>query len=133
MGTVFWVLSIAVLPLWAAWIVAPGSRAARILAEHPAGPLGLAAAFAALLLIWLAGAAAGPAPSFDFDGIHAALTTPVGFVVGWAHSLAVDVFVGAWIVRESRRLGPRRASSWRAPCSWVQSEWVSSWSGERRG
>ena len=41
---------------------------------------------------------------FDFDGLRAALSTPLGFLAGWTHYLAFDLFAGAWIVRESARL-----------------------------
>jgi len=64
--------------------------------------LGLASTYAVLLVAALA---TGPEGGFDYEGIRAALQWPVGFLAGWTHYLAFDLFVGAWIVRESRRIG----------------------------
>jgi hypothetical protein len=100
---VFQLLNLLVLPWWLLFLVAPRSRMAVRAASH-------AAVFVALCLLYVAllGAAwaakTGEA-GFAFEGLRAALATPRGFLAGWSHYLAFDLFVGAWIVREASRLG----------------------------
>ncbi|HME68427.1 MAG TPA: abscisic acid-deficient protein Aba4 family protein [Myxococcota bacterium] len=100
---VFQLLNLLVLPWWAVFLAAPRSRIAGRAASHAAIFVGLSLLYAALL----AGAvdARGGEGGFDFDGLRAVLGTPRGFLAGWTHYLAFDLFIGAWIVRESGRLG----------------------------
>lgn len=100
-ATAFALLNAAVMPFWAVWIAAPRSRAARVLAGHAGILLLLCAVYAALLPMVLA--AEGPA-ELGFDGLRQQLSTPTGFLLGWTHYLVLDLFAGAWIVREARRL-----------------------------
>ena len=97
----FQLLNASVLPWWGVWLVAPRSRWARRAASHAGIFLVLCAIYAVLIAAALA---AGGGAALDFDGIRAALATPVGFLAGWTHYLALDLFTGAWILRESRRL-----------------------------
>jgi len=98
----FRLLNVLVLPWWGVWLAAPRSAWAARLASHTAIFLALSAVYAALLVAALTGG--GASGGFDFDGLRAGLSTPLGFLAGWTHYLAFDLFVGAWIVRESRRL-----------------------------
>lgn len=100
-ATAFALLNASVLPFWAVWIGAPRSRAAGVLAGHTAIFLLLCAVYAALLptVIVLEGPAAP-----TFEGLRQQLATPAGFLLGWTHYLVLDLFAGAWIVREARRL-----------------------------
>jgi hypothetical protein len=98
----FQLLNLSVLPWWGIWLAAPRSGLARAAASHTAVFLGLCAVYAALLAAALAD---GDARGLDFDGLRQALSQPLGFLAGWTHYLAFDLFVGAWILRESRRLG----------------------------
>lgn len=97
----FGLLNAAVLPWWAVWLAAPRSRWAVRLAGHGGVFTALGAVYTGLLISALASGSGG---GFDFDGLRAALSAPVGFLAGWTHYLAFDLFVGAWIVRESGRL-----------------------------
>lgn len=99
----FQLLNLSVLPWWIVWMVAPRSRWARRAASHGAVFVGLAAAYTVLLLSALV--TAGPGGGFGFEGLRVALSEPVGFLAGWTHYLCFDLFVGAWTVREGRRLG----------------------------
>ena len=105
-ATAFEWLNLVVLPWWALFLAAPRSTLALRAASHGGIFLGLASTYAVLLVAALA---TGPEGGFDYEGIRAALHWPVGFLAGWTHYLVFDLFVGAWIVRESRRLdvGPR--------------------------
>jgi hypothetical protein len=94
-------LNTLVMPWWGLWLLAPRSRLARRAASHGAVFAALSLAYALLLGAALA---AGPGGSFDFDGLRAGLSTPLGFLAGWTHYLVFDLFVGAWILREAGRL-----------------------------
>ena len=102
-GVVFNLLNLSVMPWWAIWIAAPRSRIAAVFAAHGAVFIGLSVLYAALLVTAMA-TGTGEAAGFDFDGVRAGLTTPVGFLAGWTHYLAFDLFTGAWILREARRI-----------------------------
>ena len=99
---VFQLLNLLVLPWWALFLAAPRSRLAGRAASHSAIFLALCLLYAGLLAGAIA--ARGGEGGLDFDGLRTALATPRGFLAGWAHYLAFDLFVGAWIVRESGRL-----------------------------
>lgn len=100
--TAFQLMNVSVLPIWASWIAAPRSRVARRLAANAGIPLLLCGLYAGLLsaLVLQGGGGGG----LDFAGLRAGLASPLGFLAGWAHWLAFDLFVGAWVVRESGRL-----------------------------
>ena len=97
----FQLLNAVVLPWWAVWLVAPRSRWAVRLAGHGAVFIALGLVYAGLLATALSTGGAG---GFDFDGLREALFAPIGFLAGWTHYLAFDLFVGAWILREAARL-----------------------------
>jgi hypothetical protein len=99
--TAFTALNTLVLPWWALWLAAPHSRLALRAASHGAVFTALSLCYALLLGAAVAGGGLG---GFDFDGLRAGLSTPLGFLAGWTHYLVFDLFVGAWILRESRRL-----------------------------
>lgn len=100
---VFRLLNLVVLPWWGIWLAAPRSAWAARAASHSAIILALCAVYALLLAAAVAGGA-GAGQGFGFDGLRLGMATPLGFLAGWAHYLALDLFVGAWIVREARRL-----------------------------
>jgi hypothetical protein len=97
----FQLLNLVVLPWWGVFLVAPRSRSAARLAGHGAVFVALAALYTALLSVAIAG---GSAAGFGYDGLRRALAAPPGFLAGWTHYLCFDLFVGAWIVREARRI-----------------------------
>ena len=97
----FTLLNVVVLPWWGVWLAAPRSELARRLAAHGAIFAALAAVYAGLLAFALASAGGA---GFGYEGMRAALGTPAGFLAGWTHYLVFDLFVGAWILRESARL-----------------------------
>jgi len=99
---VFQCLNLVVLPWWAVFLAAPRSRIAARAASHSAIFLGLSLLYAAFLAGALA--ARGGDGAFDFDALRVVLATPRGFLAGWTHYVAFDLFIGAWIVRESCRL-----------------------------
>ena len=102
-ATAFLLLNVSVLPWWAAWLIAPRAAFSRTLASHAAIFVLLSALYA--IFMGTAIASGGPGGGFDFESLRAGLATPTGFLAGWIHYLCFDLFVGAWIVRESGRLG----------------------------
>ena len=97
----FRLLNLIVLPWWGIWLAAPRSAWAARAASHSAIFLALCAVCTLLLA---AAVACGAGQGLGFDGLRLGIATPQGFLAGWAHYLALDLFVGAWIVREARRL-----------------------------
>ncbi len=102
----FRAVNLCVLPVWVAMIVAPrSSLTARVVRWSDWLLGGLAAAYA----VQLAGAMAasdGPPTFDDVAELRRSIARPDGFLVGWTHFLAFDLFVGRWIwataVREGR-------------------------------
>lgn len=101
---VFQVLNACVMPWWILWIAAPRSDWARRAASHGGVFVALGAIYGVLLVTTLLTAPGGEGGGFDFDSLRASLATPLGFLAGWSHYLVFDLFVGAWILRESNRL-----------------------------
>lgn len=97
----FSLLNLAVLPWWAIWLAVPRSRWAIGAASHSAVFLALCGVYAVLVTAAIAGGGLGGS---DYEAMRLALGTPLGFLAGWTHYLAFDLFVGAWILRESLRL-----------------------------
>lgn len=111
MNKFFSYLNLFPMPLWIGMMFAPDhpwtERASR-----SSTVFGLAAFHYVVAL--LAAVAAGrkqtrgePQPGMDFsslEGVRAGLGTRPGALAAWAHMLALDLFAGAWIYRESRRL-----------------------------
>ena len=112
--TVFALVNALVLPAWALLLVAPGWRWSQRVAMAVVIPL-LAATYAALVAYsLLSGQGAGGVDFTTMDGVAAIFSHPVGIVAGWTHYLAFDLFAGAWVARDGRRLSlPRLAL---APC-----------------
>lgn len=99
----FQLLSASVLPWWGVWLAAPRSRWAARLAGHGGIFIALGLAYTVLLVTALT-SGEGEGQKLDFDGLRFALSVPIGFVAGWTHYLAFDLFVGAWILREAARI-----------------------------
>jgi hypothetical protein len=99
--TAFQLLNLVVLPWWGIWLVAPRSRLAALAASHGAVFVALAAVYTALFVVIVAGGGGG---GFGFDAMRARFAQADLFLAGWTHYLCFDLFVGAWILRESRRI-----------------------------
>lgn len=96
---VFRVLNLSVMPVWIAMIVAPRARVTASIVRWSDGLLaGLAAAYVAQLGVSVL--ASDEKPDFgDVAKLREALAQPAGFLTGWTHFLAFDLFVGRWIWR----------------------------------
>jgi len=87
---------------WLALVAAPlAPRAVDVLAGRVL-PGGLSLAYAVLMLVHFADAPGGFQTLAD---VQALFTDVDVALAGWIHFLAFDLFIGAWIVRDSRRQG----------------------------
>lgn len=96
-------------------LLAPWRRGLAVLAARWAAAI-LAGAYASLLVAQFARGTGGMdfATFASIDALAAAFGQPEVLVVGWAHYLAFDLWVGSWIVEDAgaRRIG----HPWVAPC-----------------
>lgn len=107
METFFRFVNLFPMPLWLAMMFAPGHR----LTER-ASRSSSVFSFAALnyllaLIVGLRSGGSGDQGLPDFttlDGLSDALGTRGGALGAWSHMLALDLFTGAWIYRQSRHL-----------------------------
>ena len=115
MANLYLLLHLPVLPAWVLLIVAPDASLTRRYVHSGLIPLLMAAAYAALLFTGMVlGQSAEGAGMGSLAGVMALLSHPVGALTGWAHFLAFDLFVGAWIARDARALGMGHAGT--VPC-----------------
>ena len=100
-GQIFTYSNILVLPAWALLILFPRWKWTRVLAAY--------AVPAILAVVWIlitvdrfvpAGGGFG-----TLDQVIGMLQDPWLVVAGWQHALILDLFIGAWEVRDAQRLG----------------------------
>lgn len=108
----FAVCNQGVLPAWLMLALAPGWRWTQRIVHAIWIPVLLAGAYAGLLF-------AGPelpagAGFGTLSEVMRLFGSPTATLAGWIHYLAFDLFVGAWQVRDSRRLGISHL--WVVPC-----------------
>jgi hypothetical protein len=104
---VFEYANMAVLPFWFLLAVAPRWSGTNVLVHSVAIPILLGLTY---LWFFANGAFFGPnvpkeAAFGTLEGVMAFFTVKEAVVAGWVHYLVFDLFVGAWIVRDSGRLG----------------------------
>lgn len=95
---IFTLVNMSTAPWWLSMIILPRARfTARLVDRAPLALAGLGLSYAGLLVRSL-----GDGDGIDFsdaDSVRAALQRPDGFLAGWAHYVAFDLFVGRWIWR----------------------------------
>lgn len=93
----FTLINVATSPWWLVMIAAPRSRLAAWMAERAEVVLvSLGLGYATLLARGLGGEGVD---FTDGESVRAGLARPDGFLAGWAHFVAFDLFVGRWIWR----------------------------------
>ncbi|MEM9233927.1 MAG: ABA4-like family protein [Pseudomonadota bacterium] len=113
---IFEVGSTAVLAGWLCLVFLPFWRGTQVIAAVLI-PFLLGLAYTALIASSIANPSGEPFSFESFgsiEGIRALFEADAALVAGWFHYLAFDLFVGAWIVRDSRRHGI--AHWWALPC-----------------
>lgn len=102
--TLFLVCNNAVLPAWVLLVVAPGWRWTDLLIHRIWVPTLLGVAYAVAIVQGLGGSPEGSGFG-SLAGVMQLFTDPWAMCGGWIHYLVFDLFVGAWEVRDARRLG----------------------------
>jgi len=104
-GQLFLLCNLAVLPAWGLLVVAPKWRWTRAIAAYFT-PAGLALLYLVLMVTHFEPRGGGFG---SIDQLADTFRNPWLLLAGWLHYLAVDLFVGAWQVRDAQRLGIRHA------------------------
>ena len=100
----------SVLPAWIMLIFAPRWSWTERLVHSMLWPLVLGGLYIAVFaaVIFLGHGAEGG--SFTtIEGVRALFSSDAGIVIGWAHFLVFDLFVGAWCARDAARRGFKHA------------------------
>lgn len=98
----FKVVNMMVLPAWLLLIILPRWRFTQIIAFGVIIPI-LSVVYTTVLLQVTTATGSFVPPDFSsVDSVIALLSDRYGFVAGWTHYLAFDLFVGAWIVRDAQ-------------------------------
>jgi len=100
----------SVLPAWIMLIFAPRWSWTERLVHSMLWPLVLGGLYIAVFaaVIFLGHGAEGD--SFTtIAGVRALFSSDAGIVIGWAHFLVFDLFVGAWCARDAARRGFKHA------------------------
>ncbi len=104
--------NMVVLPAWALLIFAPGWSRTQSLVHALWIPVLLGAVYMGIIAM---GSPAPEGSGFDsLDGVTRLFSSPTTMLAGWVHYLVFDLFVGAWEVRDARRLG--LSHIWVVPC-----------------
>ena len=93
----------AVLGPWLLLLLAPKARITSRLAHSPAPALALVPLYIACIFFDPRGPQGGS--FWSVAGVLAIFASPRTAVGCWIHYLIFDLFVGAWIARDARRLG----------------------------
>lgn len=107
MEKLFQYINLFPMPLWLAMMFAPNHPITQR-ASRSSTLFIIAALHYVLALLQAARPKPGAPPAkMDFttlNGISQGLGTPEGALAGWSHMLALDLFTGAWIYRQSQAL-----------------------------
>ncbi|MDJ0921641.1 MAG: ABA4-like family protein [Henriciella sp.] len=102
--TAFTLINMLVLPAWAMLILIPGARITKTLVHSMLWPLVMGAIYTVSLVAAMGFGVSDPEAGFTLSGVTALFQHPNGVITGWTHFLVFDLFVGAWIGRDSQRL-----------------------------
>ena len=103
---IFTLINALVVPAWALLILCPRASWTQKIVHSAFYPV----LFGSLYLFYMAYAyfnvPANPDASFtSIKGVQTLFSEPIGMLIGWTHYLVFDLFVGAWIGRDSQRRG----------------------------
>jgi hypothetical protein len=107
-ATIFQLANVMPLPVWALWILAPRSQAARALARSTWPWALLAALYTGLVLVALTHGL-DPAAFGSLDGVRKLFASPWVALAGWVHYLCFDLFVARWMMNDAPDAGYRLA------------------------
>lgn len=105
----FKLLNLSVMPAWALLILAPRWSVTQKLVHSMLYPVALALFYAGCMVLSMAFgmtgniAFEGPVSFTTLEGVRNIFGNDMGVLVGWAHFLVFDLFVGAWEARDAQR------------------------------
>ena len=110
----FTLINVSVIPAWALLILAPKSSLTEKLVHSMFYPLLLGAVYIFGMVMAAMGHGAEGGGFTSIEGVRTLFSSDVGMIIGWAHYLVFDLFVGAWEARDAQR---REVSHWvLVPC-----------------
>jgi len=101
---VFSVCNALVIPGWLLLAILPRAKWATGLVAPVMIPGGLAVVY---LVLIVTNFGSGEGDFMSLAGVGGLFANPWVLTAGWIHYLAFDLFIGAWEVRDSQRLGIR--------------------------
>lgn len=99
--TLFSICNMAVLPFWGLLVFAPGWKGTRLIVHTFVLPMLLAVVY---LVIAVTRFFSGEGGFGSLESVAALFSDPYVLLAGWIHYLVFDLFIGAWEVRDARRL-----------------------------
>lgn len=101
----FSLINASVMPAWLLLILAPKWHVTEKIVHSMLYPLLLGAVYAVCMVFAYMGHGAQGGSFTSIEGVRTLFSSDVGMVIGWAHYLVFDLFVGAWEARDARRRG----------------------------
>lgn len=103
-NTGYLAINALVVPGWVLLIFLPQSRLTAGLVHSMLYPALMGSIYVAALIAGIFFGQATQGAGFDsMTGVMAAFDHPNGIIIGWTHYLVFDLFIGAWISRDSVR------------------------------
>jgi len=112
--TGFTLINALVVPAWLLLLFLPRAGITKRLIHSMLWPLLIGSIYTVCLIAGVFFGQSHPDAGFTMQGVTALFQHPNGVLVGWSHFLIFDLFVGAWIGRDSQR---QSIPHWQAaPC-----------------
>lgn len=106
MDVVFQYVNYSVMPFWALLIFLPQAQITRKAVHSGVAPILLGLTYTGFMInSMIVGGGPEGAGMGSLEALMIGFTDPQAVVTGWVHYLAFDLFVGAWMFRDSQRLG----------------------------
>ena len=105
MDLIFSLANYSVMPFWALLIFVPQHRVTEVLVHSGVAPLLLGLTYTGFMINGMMVGGPEGAGMGSLEALMIGFSDPQAVVTGWVHYLAFDLFVGAWQVRDARRVG----------------------------
>lgn len=103
---IFTILNLSVVPAWALLVFLPRADVTRTVVHSGVYPLLLGLFYISFFAYALLAGTIGEGIDFtSVAGVSIVFQAPIGVLIGWSHYLVFDLFVGAWVARDSQRRG----------------------------
>ena len=107
----FYIVNAAVVPFWAALVLAPRWSGTAFLLKTHLGPCALAVVYVCMAIAFIPGSEGSMG---SLGSLTQAFSDEGVLLLGWVHYLSFDLLVGSWILRDAQRIGMRHLFV--APC-----------------